>query len=77
MKKLGFPDSADVNTHTPPTPIYSGSEHNCLIFGKKERRQKMPAEPFSPALLSYKALDLSWGPALTPWALAGGTRWTT
>lgn len=44
MKKLGLPDRADVN---PPTPVCSGSEHNCLIFRKKERRQKMPAKSFS------------------------------
>lgn len=39
MKKLGLPARADV----PPTPICSGSEHNCLVFRKKEDRKCLPA----------------------------------
>lgn len=77
MKKLGLPDSADVNL-CPPSPIYSGSEHNCLIFRKKERKKTENAcqALLSPALLSCKALALFWRTALTPWALARGTRWS-
>lgn len=76
MKKVSLPDCAEVNATPCPAPespnTCSGSEYNCLIFKKKERRQKMPVRPLSFLLRCPAKLWIFSGPAVTLWALAGG-----
>lgn len=76
MKKLGLPDSADVNLPPPHPQFILLQSIIASSLERKKDRQKMPAKPFSPALLSCKALPLFWRTALTLQVLAQGTRWS-